>query len=252
MDQGVFIVAGFHVGNGLVQLRAEVLACYPAVRGQDFQHIPVVLQVLPNGQGKPGDFAFNELAALLDKIEDAVIGREPQCHRKPDQHGNHQRHQKHHQDRAEADGARRDPGPGRVDLRRQFQAGNIQRPLQLVPLELIQLQVRGDQPGDFGDVDIQQFLGLYALLLAGQHHHAGGLLCGNIHKGAGQVVGGKTKEDDRHKCQKGHAPSPPYSMGLLSFMICVRAKRMMAAQIARAILPGVVKMSVWNQSSLRK
>ena len=27
---------------------------------------------------------------------------------------------------------------------------------------------------------------------------------------------------------------------------------LMAAQIARAILPGVVKMSVWNQSSLRK
>ena len=112
-----------------------------------------------------------------------------------------------------------------------------------------------NQRGDFYISDAVKIIiavVLGALLLAGQHHHAGGLLCGNIHKGAGQVVGGKTKEDDRHKCQKGHAPSPPYSMGLLSFMICVRAKRMMAAQIARAILPGVVKMSVWNQSSLRK
>ena len=41
-------------------------------------------------------------------------------------------------------------------------------------------------------------------------------------------------------------------MGLLSFMIWVKANRMMAAQIARAILPGVVKMRVWNQSLFRK
>ena len=63
----------FHIGNGLVQFRAEVLACYPAVGSQDLQHIPVVLQVLPNGQCKPGDLAFNDLSPLLNKIKDAVI-----------------------------------------------------------------------------------------------------------------------------------------------------------------------------------
>ena len=64
--------------------------------------------------------------------------------------------------------------------------------------------------------------------------------------------GTKNEEDDGDERQKSHTLSPPYSMGLLSFMIWVSANRMMAAQIASAILPGVVKIRVWNQSSFKK
>ena len=39
-------------------------------------------------------------------------------------------------------------------------------------------------------------------------------------------------------------------MGLLSFMICVSENRMMAAQIASAILPGVVKIRAVSYTHL--
>ena len=77
-------------------------------------------------------------------------------------------------------------------------------------------------------------------------------LCSGLSMGAGQVVDSKTEEDDGDERQKSHTLSPPYSMGLLSFIIWVSANRMMAAQIASAILPGVVKIRVWNQSSFKK
>ncbi len=41
-------------------------------------------------------------------------------------------------------------------------------------------------------------------------------------------------------------------MGLLSFMIWARENSRMAAQTARATLPGVVYTRVWNQSLFRK
>lgn len=63
----------------------------------------------------------------------------------------------------------------------------------------IQLQVRGDQAGDFGEIDIQQFLGLYALLLAGQEHHTGGALGGNVRKGTSQVI--DSKAETNHCCE---------------------------------------------------
>lgn len=122
----------------------------------------------------------------------------------------------------------------------------------LFRLSFVQLEIRGDQAGDSGDIDIEQFLRLHALLPAGEQHHPGGALGGDIRKGTGKVIDSKAKADNRYESQKCHAPSPPYSMGLLSFMICVRANRIMAAQIARAIFPGVVKSRVWNQSSFRK
>ena len=75
------------------------------------------------------------------------------------------------------------------------------RPLELVPFEPVQFQIRGNQSGYFCDVDIQQFFCLGALLLSSQHHHPGGALGGNVQESAGQIIGGKAKEDDCHKSQ---------------------------------------------------
>ena len=74
MDEGVFIVAGLHIGNRLVQLRAEVLARHPAVGSKDLQHIPVIFQILPDGKGKARDLILNELAPLFHKVKNLVIG----------------------------------------------------------------------------------------------------------------------------------------------------------------------------------
>lgn len=81
VNEGIFIVASLHIGNRLVELCAKIFACYPTVGGKDFQHIPVVLQILPNRQGKAGNLTLNELTALFYKVKDTVIGGEPQRHR---------------------------------------------------------------------------------------------------------------------------------------------------------------------------
>ena len=59
--------AGLHVGHRLVQLHAELLAGHTAVSGQDLQHIAVVLQILRDGEGEPGDLRLDDLFSLLYK-----------------------------------------------------------------------------------------------------------------------------------------------------------------------------------------
>ena len=74
MDEGVFIVAGFHIGNGLVELGSEIFARYPAVGSKDLQHISVIFQILPDGKGKARNLILNELAPLFHKVKNLIIG----------------------------------------------------------------------------------------------------------------------------------------------------------------------------------
>ena len=117
MNQSVFVIAGFHVSNRLIQLRTEILTCNATVGGENFQYITIILQILPNGQSKSGYFALNEFATLLNKIENAVIGRKPQCYRQTNQDRNGQRHKRRHEQSAETNGARSDPCPCGIDFR---------------------------------------------------------------------------------------------------------------------------------------
>ena len=73
-NEGIFIVAGLHISNGLIQLGAEVFPSHTAVGSQNFKYIPVIFKALANGQSKSGNLALNQFAAFFNKIKGCIVG----------------------------------------------------------------------------------------------------------------------------------------------------------------------------------
>ena len=73
-NEGIFIVAGLHISNGLIQFGAEVFPSHTAVGSQNFKYIPVIFKALADGQSKSGNLALDQLAALFNKIKGCIVG----------------------------------------------------------------------------------------------------------------------------------------------------------------------------------
>lgn len=72
--KGIFIVAGLHISNGLIQFGAEVFPSHTAVGSQNFKYIPVIFKALADGQSKSGNLALNQFAAFFNKIKGCIVG----------------------------------------------------------------------------------------------------------------------------------------------------------------------------------
>ena len=91
-QQRIFIIPGHHIRNGYVQFMPQLRTCHTAVGGQDFDNIPVILQIVCNGNRKARQFRLNDFLSLFYIVKGFIIGGKPHHDSQAEQEKTEKRH----------------------------------------------------------------------------------------------------------------------------------------------------------------